>query len=194
MDGHPKKKTKKWRKQEYSETRYAIIKWLEGELPSVTGDVLNVAAGGWPIPKQLLTNPGLKSYITYDKKFYGDSKNPVNQYGDVHDMPKEWTDKWDCLICNQAIECFRNPFKAMSEMRRVLKPGGVLYIDAPFAYRWFGEGSFPGKKPKKHRVHDYWRITRDGWELLTEDFSKVKIEDSGPNVWDPHTYMVKCIK
>lgn len=194
MDGHPIPKSKKWRGQVYSETRYAVIKWLERELPSVTGDVLNIAAGGWPVPKQLLTNPGVKSYVTYDQKFYGDSKNPVSEYGDVHSMPKDWTNKWDCVICNQAMECFSNPFKAISEMYRVLKPGGVLYIDAPFNYRWFGEGSFPGKSPKKHRVYDYWRISRDGWELLTKDFSKVIIEDSGPNKWDPYTYMIKAIK
>jgi SAM-dependent methyltransferase len=178
----------------YSETRYAVIKWLERELPNITGDVLNVAAGGWPVPKQLLTNPKLGKYFTYDQKFYGDGKNPVNKYGDVHDMPKEWTNRWDCVICNQSIECFENPVKAMSEMRRVLKPGGVLLIDAPFNYRWFGESSFPGKKPKLHRVYDYWRITRDGWELLTKDFKSVKIDRSGPNKWDPYCYMVKCIK
>ena len=194
MDGYPIPKTCKWRGQIYSETRYAVIKWLERELPSVTGDVLNIAAGGWPVPKQLLTNPGLRKYVTFDKKLYGDSKNIVDIYGDVHNMPKDWSKKWDCVICNQAIECFSNPFKAIGEMYRVLKPKGVLYIDAPFNYRWFGEGSFPGKKPKKFRVFDYWRITRDGWDLLTEDFSSVKIERSGPNKWDPYTFMIKAIK
>lgn len=194
MDGHPNPKNCKWRGQMYSETRYAVIKWLERELPKVTGDVLNVAAGGWPIPKMLLTNPKVNSYVTYDQKFYGDGKNRVNVHGDVHAMPDDWTNKWDCIICNQAIECFKDPAGAMSELRRVLKKGGVLFIDAPFNYRWFGEGSFPGKKPKPYRVYDYWRITRDGWELLTEDFKDVRIERSGPNKWDPYGYMVKCIK
>jgi len=194
MDGHPNPKTCKWRGQMYSETRYAVIKWLERELPTVTGDVLNVAAGGWPVPKQLLDPKKITKYVTYDQKFYGDGKNPVDVYGDVHDMPKEWTNKWDCVICNQAIECFKNPFKAMEELYRVLKVGGVLYIDAPFNYRWFGESSFPGKKPKRHRVYDYWRITRDGWEMLTTKFRTVKIERSGPNKWDPYCYMIKCVK
>jgi len=94
----------------------------------------------------------------------------------------------------QGEYAFENPFKAMSEMHRVLKKGGILLIDAPFNYRWFGEGSFPGAKPKKTRVYDYWRITRDGWELLTKDFKDVRVERSGPNKWDPYTYMVKCVK
>jgi len=194
MDGYPNPKTRKWRGEQYSETRYAIIKWLQRELPNITGDILNVAAGGWQVPKQLLTNPGVKKYVTFDKKFYGDGKNQVDVHGDVHNMPAEWTNKWDCVICNQAIECFKNPFKAVSELHRVLKPGGILLIDAPFNYRWFGEGSFPGKKAKPHRVYDYWRITRDGWEELTKDFTKVTIERSGPNKWDPYTYMIKAIK
>lgn len=194
MDGDPNPKKCKWRGEMYSETRYAVIKWLEKELPNISGDVLNVAAGGWPVPKQLLDFKKVTKYVTYDQKFYGDGKNPVEVYGDVHSMPKEWTNKWDCVICNQAIECFKNPFKAVSEMRRVLKTGGVLLIDAPFNYRWFGESSFPGKKPKKYRVHDYWRITRDGWELLMSDFRNVRIDRSGPNKWDPYVYMIKGVK
>lgn len=194
MDGHPIPKNCKWKGQMYSETRYAVIKWLERELPHISGKVLNVAAGGWQVPKQLLDMKKVTEYKTYDQKFYGDGKNTVDKYGDVHSMPPEWTNQWDCVICNQAIECFTNPFKAMAELRRVLKSRGTLLIDAPFNYRWFGESSFPGKKPKKHRVFDYWRITRDGWELLTEDFSSVRIERSGPNKWDPYCYMIKAIK
>lgn len=194
MDGHPNPKNKTWRGHQFSETRYSVVKWLERELPSVTGDVLNVAAGGWPIPKQLLTNAGVKSYTTYDQKHYGDNKNPVQVFGDVHDMPADWTNKWDCVICNQAMECFANPFKAIEELRRVLKPGGVLFIDAPFNYRWFGDEAWPEKPPKKHRVYDYWRITKDGWELLTKDFSQVTIEHSGPNIWDAYNFMIKATK
>jgi len=194
MDGHPIKKKYKWRGQIYSETRYAVIKWLERELPKVTGDVLNVASGNWDVPKKLLTNPKLGKYTTFDQKWYGDSKNKVDVRGDIHNAPKDWTNKWDCVICNQAIECFENPFKAMDEFYRILKPKGVLYIDAPFNYRFFGEGTFPGAKPKKQPVKDYWRISEDGWRLLTKKFSSVKIERSGPNKWDPYTYMVTAVK
>lgn len=194
MDGHPVLKNCKWRGQIYSETRYAVIKWLEIELPKITGDILNVAAGEWPVPKQLLTNPGLGKYVTFDKKVYGDSKNNVDVYGDVHNMPKNWSGMWDCVICNQSLQSFKNPFVVVNEMHRILKKGGVLILDVNFNYRFFGEGTFPGEKPKKHRVFDYWRFTRDGLELLTENFSSVDIKASGPNVWDPYTYMVKAIK
>jgi len=189
MDGNPKPKTKKWKGHLYSDTRYAVAEWLTAELPKVTGDVLNIAAGSWPVPKQSLTNPGVKSYVTFDKKYYGKSKNPVDHYGDVHNMPAEWSGKWDCVICNQSIECFENPFKAMDEMRRILKPNGTLFIDAPYNYRWFGIGSW---KDPTQGAPDYWRITKDGWILLTKKFKNVDIKGFGGT--GEHDRFVYCVK
>ena len=54
MDGHPNKKNKKYNGQMYSETRFAVIKWLEKELPLITGDVINISAGNWDVPKNFL--------------------------------------------------------------------------------------------------------------------------------------------
>lgn len=194
MDGAPNPKNKKWRGQMYSETRFAVVQWLERELPNVVGDVLIVSAGNWEVPKQLLTNAGIKSIKTFDQPVYGNTKNKVDFTGDVHNMPKEWNNKWDCVINNQSIECYENPFKAVEEMYRILKPGGVLLIDAPFNYRWFGKGSWDDAKQNTKEVKDYWRITRDGWELLTKKFKNVRIERSGPNKYDPYTYMIKGTK
>jgi hypothetical protein len=194
MDGFPNKKSKNWRGQLYSETRYAVVQWLERELPSVTGDVLIVSAGNWPVPKQLLTNDGVGKIVTCDKRVYGSTKNMVDIYADVHDLPKEWTNKWNCVISNQAMECYENPFQAMDELHRVLKIGGTLYIDSPFAYRWFGSGSWDDPKQNKKNVKDYWRVTYNGWQLLTKDFSNTTIERSGPNKYAPYAYMIKCIK
>jgi len=194
MDGAPNPKSKKWKGNTYSETRFAVIQWLERELPNIKGDVIIVSAGNWEVPKQLLTNTGIKSVKTFDRKVYGNTKNAVDFQGDVHDMPKEWTNKWDCVINNQSIECYENPFKAIDEMHRILKPGGVLLIDAPFNYRWFGMGSWEDPKQNEKVVKDYWRITRDGWELLTKKFKNVRIERSGPNKHDPYTYMIKGFK
>jgi SAM-dependent methyltransferase len=194
MDGSPNPKSKKWRGKDYSETRFAVIKWLERELPLITGNVMIVSAGNWEVPKLLLTNSGIESIKTFDKDIYGMSVNNVDFVGDVHSMPKEWNDKWDCVINNQAIECYENPFLAINEIYRILKPGGVLLIDAPFAYRFFGQGSWDDPKQNAKNVKDYWRITENGWQLLTKQFKNVKIENSGPNKWDPYCYMIKANK
>lgn len=194
MDGAPNPKTKKWRGQLYSETRYAVIQWLERELPLVIGDVINISAGNWDVPKKLLNMSKVTSYITFDLPTYSGTKNNVNVFGDVHNMPKEWTNKWDYIINSQALECYKDPFKAMGEMYRILKPGGILLLDVPFAYRWFGKGSWYDEKQNKKEVKDYYRFTRDGLELLTKAFKSVKIDRSGPNKYAPYCYMLKAVK
>lgn len=190
MDGAPNPKNKKYNGVLYSETRYAVIKWLEKELPNLAGSVINIGAGNWKLPKKLLTSKVTK-YKTFDKEKYGSSKNNVDIYGDVQNMPSEWTKKWDNILCIEVIECVPNPFKAMDEMYRILKPQGTLILTCPFNYRWFGVGSW--ENPKQG-AKDYFRITEDGWKLLTQQFSKVVIENSGPNVYDPYCYMIKAIK
>ena len=196
MDGHPNKKTKKYLNIDYSETRYAVIKWLEKELPLVHGNILIVSAGNWDIPKKILSkNKNINTIKTFDRDKYGSTKNVVDFVGDVHNMPKDWDNKWDCIINNQAIECYENPFKAMDEMFRVIKNTGVLLIDAPFNYRFFGKGSWEDKKQNEKNVQDYWRITENGWQLLTKKFKDVNIEGfGGSGKHDRYVYCIRAVK
>jgi ubiquinone/menaquinone biosynthesis C-methylase UbiE len=126
-----------------------------------------------------------------DRATYGGHTNNVDIVGDVHSLPVEWGNKWDAVVSNQAAECYENPFKAMDELYRVLKPGGILLIDCPYNHVFFGNGAGTGVKKD---VKDYWRITEDGWILLTKKFKDVKIEHSGPNKYDPYVYMVRGVK
>lgn len=193
MDGHPNKKTKTWHGNQYSDTRHYVILWLEKQLPLIGGDVINISSGNWEVPKKLLDFTKVKKYVTFDKKLYGDSKNNADVFGDVHCMPLEWDNKWDCVINNQALECYENPFVAFEEMYRILKPGGILLLDTPFNYRFFGKGT--GLPEKKNPVKDYWRITRDGLELLAKKFSNVSIKGfGGTGEHDRFTYCMRAVK
>lgn len=189
MDGNPNPKNKKWRGAQVSETRFYVSKWMEKELPLLSGSVLNIGAGNSDVPKTLLDFKKVGKYTTMDKKWYGDAKNKVDIYGDIQELPKEWTNSWDAVISIEVLECVPNLFKAMEETHRVLKPGGKFLVTCPFNYRFFGSGTGLGKK--KNPVKDYWRVTRDGWEMLFSNFSSVRIEGFGGNGdWDRFCYCI----
>ena len=194
MDGYPKPKTNSYNGQLYSDTRYYIIKWLEQQLPQCNGSVVNVSAGGWIVPKQLLNQSKVSKYLTCDLQQYGDSINQVDVIADVHSLPAEWSNAWDVVLDFEALECYENPFKAVSELYRILKPGGVLLLTSPFNYTWFGYGSTPESLKKRNPVKDYWRITKDGLELLTKQFSSVNIEGFGGEENQRYTYCVRAVK
>jgi len=56
----------------------------------------------------------------------------------------------DLVVTQETLEHVQNPFKAMDEIRRVLKPGGIVYCQLPFVI-----GYHPGPT-------DFWRFTREG--------------------------------
>lgn len=64
---------------------------------------------------------------------------------------------WDVVISGQTLEHVRNPFRLVAEMARVLKPGGLLLVTAP--WQW-----------EIHRYPlDCFRILPDGMAALFED-------------------------
>lgn len=50
---------------------------------------------------------------------------------DIHEMPFE-DGRFDVVLCNHVLEHVRDDIKAMSEIRRVLKPGGFAIMQIPF--------------------------------------------------------------
>lgn len=109
--------------------------------------------------------------IPYLKKVDYKIMDPVPDYspdiiGDIHQMPFK-DNSLDAIICMAVLEHVKNPFIASSEMFRVLKPGGYLFVYVPFLYYYHAEIGYYG---------DYWRFTKDSLPLLFKDFSKIEIE------------------
>lgn len=87
----------------------------------------------------------------------------VDVIGDAHILPFR-NDAFDIIISKQVLEHLRNPHLAVTEMWRVLKPGGKVVMSVPFYY------------PIHVAPADYFRFTRYGLEILFERWREVKIE------------------
>jgi SAM-dependent methyltransferase len=85
----------------------------------------------------------------------------VDIVGDIHQLPIA-DDSFDCAFCTGTLEHVRDPWKAVQELRRILKPGGLVHIDVPFI-----QGYHPDPT-------DYWRFTLAGLRLLCRDFEEVE--------------------
>jgi SAM-dependent methyltransferase len=62
----------------------------------------------------------------------------------------------DIVISQETLEHVVDPFKAITEISRVLKKGGEIYLQLPFTI-----GYHPGP-------HDYWRFSAEGIRALCE--------------------------
>jgi 2-polyprenyl-3-methyl-5-hydroxy-6-metoxy-1,4-benzoquinol methylase len=56
--------------------------------------------------------------------------NSIRVIGSILEMPFE-DDSFDLVVSSEVIEHTPEPFKALEELHRVLKPGGVLVISTP---------------------------------------------------------------
>jgi len=81
--------------------------------------------------------------------------------------------EFDHIICLEVIEYIKNHKLALSEIRRLLKPGGIAIISAPFMY---------------HDHGDYHRLTASYWqEILSPHFQSVTVTLIGNGfivIWD----------
>ena len=51
--------------------------------------------------------------------------------GDIQNIPLQ-DESLDCIFCTGALEHVEFPERVVQEMNRVLKKGGIAYIDVPF--------------------------------------------------------------
>jgi ubiquinone/menaquinone biosynthesis C-methylase UbiE len=110
---------------------------LSEELPG-GGRILEVAPGPGYLAVELGRQPryqvkGLdisKTFVEIAKRNAEQAKVPVDfRRGNVSDMPFS-SNSFDLVVCRAAFKNFSQPVKAISEIWRVLKPGGrALIID-----------------------------------------------------------------
>ena len=90
--------------------------------------------------------------------------------GDIHAIPMK-DGSCDAIICSSVLEHVRDPIRAMDEMRRVLRKGGVIFLYVPSTYPYHA---------RKGHYSDYWRFFDDTMrEILFTGFTEVDVQKRG---------------
>jgi SAM-dependent methyltransferase len=76
---------------------------------------------------------------------------------------------YDLVLCTQVLEHVRHPQTVLSEIARVLTPGGHLFLTTHGVYPFH-----------PHPV-DYWRWTQQGFEALFEDAPGLRLMELVPH-------------
>lgn len=97
---------------------------------------------------------------------------------DVHHIPFE-DNSYDVVFCNHVMEHVEDDIKAMSEIYRVLKPGGWAIIQSPQDYNRAETLEDPSITDPKERERIYWQD--DHVRLFGLDYGK-RLEKAGFNV------------
>ena len=75
--------------------------------------------------------------------------------------------KYDKIICIAILEHVYDPFKAVSNLRSMLKENGVIYGMVPYLYHYHA--------PKDLKFQDYFRFSKDALAYLFKDFKNVEL-------------------
>lgn len=89
----------------------------------------------------------------------------------IADLCEDNSDKipsnyFDIIICTEVLEHTLNPFKAVDELHRLLKPEGKAYVSTPFNLRIHGP------------LPDCWRFTVHGLKSLFYKFNTLEIKET----------------
>jgi SAM-dependent methyltransferase len=82
---------------------------------------------------------------------------------------------FDLVVCNAVLECVENPRRAIRELRRVLRPGGEIWVEVPFIQAFH---------PSPQGWNDYWRVTLPGLRLWMRDFEELASGFYGNPIWN----------
>lgn len=144
-------------------SRKNLDKWLDEALPENGQTVLSVGSAG-PVTDFIKTKKGIQ-LKTLD---INADKNP-DFVCDLTDMNVIEDNSLNCVVVLEVLEHVKNPQKALSEIFRVLKPGGEIILSTPFIFHIHAE------------PHDYWRFTHYGLRLILEDYTDIVIRERNGN-------------
>jgi SAM-dependent methyltransferase len=128
-------------------------------LPHSDLSVLDV--GGRLQPYRPLLGDRVQRYVAVDPQI----TSLVNVAAAGEALPFR-DEEFDFVICTQVLEYFPDPQRAVSEIRRVLRKGGVLFLSAPAVF-------------VQDNANEYWRFLPEGLRYILRDFSAVEVLSEG---------------
>ncbi len=98
----------------------------------------------------------------------------ANDFGDYPDIICDicadingLENKYNKIICLAVLEHVYNPFKAIENLRLMLKDNGIIYGFVPYLYKYHA--------PMDLKYQDYFRFSKDTLAYLFKDFSNVEL-------------------
>jgi SAM-dependent methyltransferase len=132
------------------------IEQLQRVAPRARGRLLDVGCGSKPYAA--IFTPHVDEYVGLERRGSFEltaaaASGAPDVYYDGGRMPFE-DESFDTILCIQVIEHTPEPQALLEEIARVLRPGGLLVLSAPFAFRLHEE------------PHDYFRYTPFGLDAI----------------------------
>lgn len=81
-------------------------------------------------------------------------------FGDICNPPIP-SDTYDLVLCCQTLEHIWDTRRALWEIHRITKPGGTVFIDAPWMYEYHGKPDQPDD--------DFWRFSHTSLTRLCNE-------------------------
>ena len=98
----------------------------------------------------------------------------VNDFGDYPDIICDicsdingLQNKYDKIICLAILEHVYNPFKAIDNLKKMLKDNGTIYGYVPYLFYYHA--------PKDLKFQDYFRFSKDALAYLFKDFKEIEL-------------------
>ncbi len=128
----------------------------------VRGDVLDAGCGAMPYRDIIERRATSYDGLDIERRISG-----VRYVCSITDMSAVPDASYDTVLCSEVLEHVADPAAALTEIDRVLRPGGLLVLTVPFLGRLHEE------------PHDYYRFTRHGLAALL-GATPLEIEEISP--------------
>jgi len=145
----------------------AAAEYIQGQVDIICGDLADLGCGTVPLYEVYKARADTITCIDW-----GESKHDL-QYADIlcdlNEAIPIGDESFDTVVLTDVLEHIGNPANLISEISRMLRPGGTLLATVPFVY------------PLHEQPYDFTRFTRYGLEkILTETgFSEIQITNIG---------------